>query len=39
MTKEILCSEAGHHNFVTSDTDTSYYFLKFILLDNGSLSM
>ena len=38
MTKEILCSEACHHNFVTtSDTDTSYS--KFVLLDNGSLSM
>ena len=40
MTKEILCSEACHHNFVmTSDTDTSYCFSKFVLSDNGSLSM
>ena len=33
-------SEALHHNFVMpSDTDTSYYFSKFVLSDNESLSM
>ena len=35
MTKEILCSEARHHNFVvTSNKYTSYYFSKFVLSDN-----
>ena len=40
MTNEVLCAEGRYHNFVmTSDTDMSYYFSKFVSSDNDSIRM